>query len=311
MDHVKETIKKYGVAIIPNVLTTSELNKMNSGMWDYLEHITHDFKHPIDRHDHMTWIEFLKLYPKHSMLLQNCQVGHSQFVWDVRQNPKVVDIFAKLWDCQPTDLLTSYDGVSFHMPPEITNRGWFRNLWYHTDQSYLRPTFECIQSWITGYHVNPGDATLSFLESSHIYHKEFQETFNIQDKSDWFKLSEDEHIDFYKQKGCVERKIQCPEGSMVLWDSRTIHCGTEPQKKRPSMNFRNVVYICMTPKKLASEKNILKKQKAFRELRMTSHWPHKPTLFSVNARTYGGPIYETLDIPKPILSELGRSLCGF
>mgnify|MGYP003975641857 CR=1 FL=1 len=67
----------------------------------------------------------------------------------------------------------------------------------------------------------------------------------------------------------------------------------------------------MTPKELASENMILKKQKAFQELRMTSHWPHKQKLFPVNVRTYGGPIYETLDIPKPILSELGKSLCGF
>ena len=39
-DTLKKTINKYGVAIIPNVLTKKECNLMNNGVWDYLEHIS-------------------------------------------------------------------------------------------------------------------------------------------------------------------------------------------------------------------------------------------------------------------------------
>ena len=102
------------------------------------------------------------------MLLQNCQVGQSQFVWDIRQNEKVIDVFKTIWGTD--DLLCSFDGASFHFPPELTNRGWFRKLWYHTDQSYLTPDFKCIQSWVTAYDVNTGDATLSFMDKSHKFH---------------------------------------------------------------------------------------------------------------------------------------------
>ena len=309
-DNCMEMIQKYGVAIIPNILNNDEIQNMNSGMWDYLEHIAKNLKVPIKREDENTWKEFLKFYPKHSMLLQNCQVGHSQFVWDVRQNPKVSNVFSKIWDCRSDELLTSFDGVSFHMPPEITNRGWFRNVWYHTDQSFVRNEFECIQSWITGFDVNQGDATLSFLESSNQYHKNFQDHFKISDKNDWYKLSTDE-LNFYKELNCKEMNIKCPKGSMVLWDSRIIHCGTEPRKNREKINMRNVIYICMTPRKFASDKMILKKQKAFNELRMTTHCPHKQKLFPKGIRTYGGIYYEPTEIEKPILSELGKKLCGF
>lgn len=44
---------------------------------------------------------------------------------------------------------------------------------------------------------------------------------------------------------------------------------------------------------------------------MTSHWPHKIKLFPMKPRTYDGPIPKTLDLPKPILSELGKKLAGF
>ncbi len=40
------------------------------------------------------------------------------------QNPKVVDVFAKIWDCKHEELLVSFDASSFHLPPEDTNRGY-------------------------------------------------------------------------------------------------------------------------------------------------------------------------------------------
>ena len=116
------------------------------------------------------------------------------------------------------------------MPPEVTKIGWHRKTWFHTDQSYLRNDFECIQSWATAFCLNEGDATLAIYEKSHKFHKEFAEQFGITDKDNWFKLENDEQIDFYKSKGCLERYIKCPRGSMVFWDSRTIHCGVEPRK---------------------------------------------------------------------------------
>lgn len=309
-ENLKGTIEKYGVGIIPNVLGEEEIESMKNGMWDYLEHTTQKFEKPISRENDKTWIEYLKLYPKHSMLLQQYGVGHSQFVWDVRQNPKVVDIFSKFWEVPPEDLLTSFDGASFHFPPENSNRGWYRQTWYHTDQSYFRPNFECVQSWVTAYDVEEGDATLAFMESSNTYHKEFQEHHQLTDKSDWYKHNRLEQS-FYEEKGCEEKRIQCKAGSMVFWDSRTIHCGTEPLRSRKEKNLRNVVYICMTPRSLATEANLKKKRKALNDLRMTTHWPHKPKLFPKNPRTYGGPLPDVTDVPKPHLTDLGKNISGF
>lgn len=307
---IKETVEKYGVAIVPSVLNEGEISLMRNGMWDYLEHVTQNFEKPISRDDSKTWVEYLKLYPKHSMLLQQYGVGQSQFVWDVRQNEKVVDIFSKIWERPKEDLLVSFDGASFHFPPEETNRGWYRNTWYHTDQSYLRPDFECIQSWVTAYDVDPGDATLAFMESSNIYHEEFAKKFEIKDKSDWYKHTREEQR-FYEDKGCEEKRVTCKAGSMVFWDSRTIHCGTEAVKKRDEKKLRNVVYICMTPRDRATEANLKKKRTAFENLRMTTHTPHKPKLFPVNPRTYGGPLPNVTQVPKPNLTSLGKRLAGY
>jgi len=274
IDNVKNVLDMYGVAIIPNVLNEQECSSMNTGIWDTLEYLTSNWDKPIVRNKQDTWREMKYLYPKHSMLIQNWTIGHSQHIWDVRQNPKVVEVFAHIWNCNKDELLVSFDTTSFHLPPEITKLGWYRgNDWFHSDQSYLDSSFKCVQGWVTGYNINEGDATLTILESSHDYHKEFQERFQSTEKDDWYKLIDEEKAFYIEEKSCLPKRIKCPSGSLVLWDSRTIHCGSECLKTRNEPNFRNVVYVCYEPRSRCTEKNVIKKQNAFTNLRMTTHWP--------------------------------------
>jgi len=311
-DNILEIISKYGVAIIPNILNEEECNNMNEGMWNTLELLTSKFEIPIDRNNKDTWTEMRKLYPVHSMLIQNFSIGHAQYIWDIRQNKKVIDVFSNIWKCKNEDLLVSFDAVSYHLPPEITKLGWYRgNDWFHTDQSYIDSEFKIVQSWITGYDVNENDATISILEGSNNYHKDFQEKFKLVNKKDWYKLNKDELNYYIEEKLCLPKRIKCPKGSIVLWDSRTIHCGTEALKSRKTPNFRNIVYLCYEPRSKITSKNLLKKQKALEDMRMTSHWPCKVKLFPKLPRTYGGPIYNVNNLPKPILNDIGYKLAGF
>jgi len=307
---LKETVGKYGVAIIPNVLDENECDTMVSQMWDFFEYITQKWDTPLRRDDTSTWKEFYKLYPLHSMLIQYWGVGHSQASWNVRQNSRIADIFAHFWECRADDLLVSFDGLSFNLPPEVTKRGWYRgNTWYHTDQSYTTNEFRCLQSFITGCDINDYDATLSFMEASNNYHEEFRKAYGVTDKSDWYKLTKEQEA-FYSAKGCDIKNIKCPKGSLVFWDSRTIHCGIEADKKRSMPNTRAVIYLCYMPRVLCDPTNLRKKQKAFGELRTTNHYPCKIKLFPKLPRTYGGVVPTITDAPPPTLSEFGKKLAG-
>ena len=66
-----------------------------------------------------------------------------------------------------------------------------------------------------------------------------------------------------------------------------------------------------TPRSKSTANHIIKKQKAFAAMRMTTHWPHKVILFPTKPRTYGSPMPTVGDISKPVLSKLGLSLAGF
>jgi len=308
---LEETIDKFGVAIIPNLLNDEECETILNGIWDFFEHITQVWTIPINRNYENSWKEFYKLFPMHSMLIQHWGIGHAQISWDLRQNDKILEIFAYFWKCTKNDLLVSFDGLSFNPPPEVTKRGWNKdNTWYHTDQTYTMNEFKCIQSWITGLDVNDGDATLSFMESSNKYHKELAEQYKITDKKNWYKLNKHQE-QFYLEKGCLYKKIKCPKGSLVCWDSRTIHCGSEALKTRDRPNFRAIIYLCYMPRSLCTKTNLNKKQKAFNELRTTSHWPCNPILFGKNPRTYGKELPTITSINPPIISAIGKSLAGF
>ena len=311
IDNVKQKIESDGYCVVKNVLSQSKLKKAKKGLWETFNYLSQNFDKPIKQNDEKSWRSIYNFYPLHSMLLQHWKIGHSQFVWDIRQNKKVAKVFSKIWNVPSKDLLVSFDGLSFHLPPEKTNRGWYKkNEWFHTDQAPNNKEFSCVQGMITLYDVNKGDATLRVLKGSNKYHKNFFESNNIKSNSDWYKLN-NEQIQYFHNKNCCENRVLAKAGDLILWDSRTIHQGIEPIKERLNENFRSVVYVCMTPRSFSNEKQLEKKRKAFNDMRMTSHWPHKIKLFSKNPRTYGNELPDIPDLPLPTLTEFGKKLAGF
>ena len=309
---IMSKIDEFGVAIISNVINDDEILNMRSGIWNVLEHLTQNEPIPIDRNNEKSWSTFYEhLGPKHSMLVQQW-VGHSQISWDIRTHPKVIECFASIWGTD--DLLVSFDGLSVHFPPEITKIGWKNetNLKpLHTDQSFTRPKFECIQSWITAYDINQYDATLTILEKSNHYHKEFSETFYTSNNSDFVQIKSQEQQKFYTDRGCVQKAIRCPAGSMVFWDSRTIHSGIEASKERLKPNLRNIIYICMQPKDPYNYKELQKKKQAFFNQRTCSHYPNIINVFSKYPKDYNIDTNIIVELSKPIMNKIGLKLAGF
>jgi hypothetical protein len=308
---IEKYLYKYGVAIISNILDEQECEKLIDGKWNYIEYITQNSGYPILRNDSDTWINLFRLYPVNNMLIQHWKAGHAQFVWNLRQNQHIVNIFSKIYNVKPDELLVSFDGFSLHLPPEKTGYGFSDGyVGLHCDQSFTRNELDTIQSWVNLYDTYQGDATLVFLEGSNKFHKEFGDIFNITNKNDWYVLNNSE-IDFYKSNGCKEKRVMCPKGSLVMWDSRTIHAGIGACIDRKKPNIRCTVYLCYQPRNLCSDKNLERKKKAFEEMRMTSHNPCKIHLFSEYPNTYGASLPIIANISKPILSELGKKLAGF
>jgi len=308
LNNVNNYLDEYGVAVIPNILTENECITLRNQIWDELKYVS---KNRFDVNDQNTWKNYFDFFPLHSMLLQHFSLGQMQPIWDIRQHNNVCKVFEKIWNTPKDNLLVSFDGLSVHLPPEKTKRGWYLgNNWFHTDQSFHKKEKCCIQGFVNLYPVNDKDASLTILEKSHKYHQAFYNEYKPEDTSDWFKLN-DSTIEFYKNKNCKPYAVKADVGSIVLWDSRTIHQGKEPEKQRENENFRMVVYVCMMPRDNVNEKILLKKRKAFNELRVTNHWANNPKLFPKTPRTYGKELQDFNTIHQPVLNSVGKRLAGF
>jgi len=302
-DNFKEKLNKYGVCVIPNVIPEDKCVELRNNMWSEVKHL---HKNRFDINKQKTWKNFYDFMPLHSMLIQHFSIAHLQSVWDVRQNEKVGEIFGKIWNVPKEELLSSFDGISINLPPEKTNRGWFMgNDWMHTDQAPNKKGRHCIQGLVNLYPVNKGDATLTILEKSHKYHKDFFKHIDLESNHDWFKLDTDQK-QWFLDKGCEQFCVLAPVGSLVLWDSRTIHQGIEAQKGRDKQNFRMVIYTCLLPKSKFSEKMREKRKKMFEDMRVTNHWGTH--MFPLSPRTYGRELQEFNKPNPPVLTEYGKKL---
>lgn len=312
IDKVAETLTKYGVAVIPNVLDSKKCLEISTEIWKELHYVTNGHFNPGDQ---KTWGEYYNyLVPLHGMLLQHHSLGQMEPIWQIREDPKVMDVFAKIWNCHPDKLITSFDGLSVSLPHEITNRGYYRGKqWMHTDQSSRKTVYRpvhCVQGYVSLYDVNEGDASLTVYEGSHLVHEKFFRDKGIDQKDDWYKLTETDYT-YFGNLGYKPIRVKSTAGSLVLWDSRTFHQGGEPLKDRKNPNYRMVVYVCMMPRDGISTTIMNKRIKAFEELRVTNHWPNAPKLFPKLPRTYGNEMPKVLPIHKPMLNNVRKRLIGY
>src|ERR1700676_747498 len=93
---------------------------------------------------------------------------------------------------------------------------------------------------------------------------------------DFFKHANDESGNSYDIK-----HVTAPRGSLILWDSRTVHWNQYPSEARPcsdELKIRMVGYLCYVPKaRLTDEARAIRKQ-AFEKGVSTGHNPTYPQL---------------------------------
>jgi hypothetical protein len=297
-------IRENGYTIIKNIFTKTECNNYIKDIWKFLENLGSGIK----KKDKKTWLEHPQgNWPSNIYgIIKHYQVGHTDFVWDIRQNPRVIRIFEDLWNDE--ELLVSFDGIGITKPGSLEENNDYKS-WFHVDQGPGKLGKHCYQSFINLEHTDEEDSSFMVIEGSHKYHTEMFENNKYFKDIDWYKLK-DSDLDFIKSKGLVVKKLVIPKGAMVVWDSRTIHCNIGPEKE--SKRFRYVVYVCMTPKKLCDQSNLEKRISAFKDIMMTSHWPHQVNLYSKEPKILGGKeqVYNRITTP-PKLSDIGLNLVGF
>ncbi|KAH7160659.1 hypothetical protein EDB81DRAFT_879008 [Dactylonectria macrodidyma] len=258
-------LHKNGWALVKEAVPKKKALRYAEKGEDWLEGFNMGYK----RGDTSTWKS--KNIPRHRYggLFDHFSFAHAQFVWDCKSEPKVRDIFAKIWG---TDKLTvSFDGGTLAFPtPEEADHG--KEPWPHSDQSAYRHWPHCIQGLLNLLPNGPNDGGLAVMTgTAPLFEQYFKE--HTAPEGGWIKRDlfnwTDETLQWFKDRGCEWVKPSMEPGDFILWDSRAAHYGAAPIGN----NKRMAIYTCYKPIEFLTEEQRERKVEAFKRGYMTSHDP--------------------------------------
>jgi hypothetical protein len=260
------------------------------------------FSPAFDINDPGTWTKQNLPVQQATNLFRGYAVEHERFTWEARMEPGVVKTFEELWGTE--ELLVSFDALNITLPNQKDKPTL--GAWQHVDQSPWRRGLHCVQGIINLSESGPDDGGLLVYPGSH----KLVETFFDQevDKKSWisrdyYQFSE-EQLKWFVERGVKPLKVCASPGDLILWDSRTIHQGTEPLAI--SNVVRTVIYVAYTPAKMANPEALTKKANIFKAWKGTTHWPHDNIVTSQRPVLEDGtPDPRDRDQPlhKPVLSK--------
>lgn len=289
-------LEELGYCVIPQVLSTSEAEQLYQRVWhEFIEMAWPNCR--LD--DRSNW---KKAFPMHNKMgIFVGPAGQTQVMWDLRQDPRIVAVFAQVWNTN--DLIVSMDGLSLMCPTEIRENDFAS--WPHVDQtlrhegfasfvseSLLKTQPYTIQGQFLFEDSFDGDGGFYCIPKSHLRFTEFapqletiselkipqNDRYIAQNNylKDFFGCETDEAGNPYNMK-----HITAPRGSLILWDSRTVHWNQSSCKNRPYRNnprVRMVGYLCYVPKSRLTDKSRALRKEAFENGVSTNHNPTDPVL---------------------------------
>jgi hypothetical protein len=335
-------LEELGYCVIPQLFSAAETEALYEGVWhEYIEKAWPNCK----MNDRSNWKETFPIHTKLGIFAGHA--GQTQVMWDLRQDPRIVDVFAKVWNTN--DLIVSMDGISVMCPPEI-REGYFEP-WPHADQSILRRQDNVahnnnppigfvsesllktkpytIQGQFLFEDSADGDGGFYCIPKSHLKFTEFAPEIEAIDareipRNERSKARHSYILDFFESgrdesgNPYCKKHITAPRGSLILWDSRTLHWNQHPSNDRPYNNppkVRMVGYLSYAPKARLTNVGRSIRKEAFETGTSTGHNPAYPELKYTKDHIkpefhqyFEDPSYTQ---PKIKLTQLGKSLLGF
>ena len=247
----KDYLLENGFVVIKDILNIDEKALFWNLFKTDFKYVSPDF----DFNDKTTWT--IKNYPGMfgKGICPYNGLGQSNFSWFIRTNPKIKEIYSKLFDTD--DLITSIDAFSLFFTKKQKSKSW-----HHIDQN-PKNKLTCYQGAYNYFKVGENDAGFVVAPGSH-------KLFNpkVKHKNNWIMVPDDSE---WHSKVV---KILIPHNCFTLWNSRTIHANTGMLKNTIEFN-RLTIYVTLMPREYSNGENRQKKIEAYKNGDTCSHWANK------------------------------------
>ncbi|KAJ2903572.1 hypothetical protein MKZ38_009625 [Zalerion maritima] len=178
-----------------------------------------------DRNDPSTILEKNLPVINEKGMLMDYGICHEDFFWSIRQEPGLVEAFAKVHDTP--DLIVSFDNMNIQWPRRPDQKP---NVpWPHQDQDPVTASqFRCMQGLVNLQPSGPNDGGLYVCRGAHLLSEEFHRAFADEKEKVWSWTHEwygftKPGLQWLDDHGCEWIKPCAEPGDLILWDSRTPH----------------------------------------------------------------------------------------
>ena len=283
-EYYKKDLINNGYTIIPNILNKEEINEYKKDFFYWFNNTPNLKEH----HNIIHSNGIIKYY----------DIGHQKFVWKIRINKNIQNIFKYLWDTD--ELIVSFDGCCYYTKDYNKNDTY----WTHTDQSPNKKGLHCYQSFVS--LTDNIEKTIILYEKSHLLHEHYFKTMGITGNNDW-QIIDKSYLDNFST---TFKKLKVNKGDLVIWDSRTFHQNVSGNKE--IKEERLVQYLCYCPREKIN-KNFEEQKKRhlfFKNYRTTNHWPNNLTVVPMqpiiyNYINHNNPIFINYnEIDEQVLDDI-------
>ena len=273
---VFESLREHGYVVIPAILTPEECTALQTEVWAWLESLGMGIlRDDVDTWKPQQWISMI-----HG-IIKGYGIGQQEFMWKVRTNKRVQRVFRKLWGTK--QLVCSFDGMSLHRPKEFvpsikgaTKRAnaYKPTDWMHVDHTPENKN-ESVQSFVSLYENTVEDGCFMVYDGSHKLFDEFFALKQVKPLNNWYRYTPEDHV-WMQERGCKLVRVAAPIGSMVLWNSKTVHSSAYAMEDRARPTMRMVLYACMVPRSCVSAKTQITRRNFVMNGFTSSHSPITP-----------------------------------
>lgn len=192
-----------------------------------------------------------------------------------------------------------------------------KSSWLHVDQGVqMGSDFKCWQGMVNLLPADLSTGGLVVVPKSHLKHAELMKDVNPKSKkSNFIGIPSSP----YTEQLLLDNPpvlVSAPPGSIILWDSRLIHCNTCSQTNSSALEgslLRIVAYTCFVPRPEGDDVK-LRQVEMVQGLKTTNHWP-TPDAMKVEHLAYPRhksfkPLQSAAMDPEEIMQQYGYMIHG-